>query len=350
MANLIVPQEFTYENFTKIIQDVIPDNNYYALKNIFPMTTVMGNKIKNTILNFSRAIITGGVRNKGDVSFNVDKMNYDSKVAEMFPYILNHIFEADEFQNLNDLGDQNREIEIARWITDNMSNLKTIIYNTWEYFGWQLLLNGGVLDLTDNDNAIHYKYDFECAANQKVAANTLASTAKWDDYTNGVSNPLKDIVNWKKKLKAVGGAVGNLEMIANSNTWEIFRGNPKVTADSTLSDMLKNSFFTGLFEGVKVQGVGIKVLDDTYENESGVITDYIPDGYLVMKSSGQLGDMQMGTSRIIPNMQVHQFQTIQGLYSYPILQQEPAAVKAVTGFKSMINLQKRFNFLIAKAY
>ena len=145
MANLIVPQEFTYENFTKIIQDVIPDNNYYALKNIFPMTTVMGTRIKNTILNLSRAIVTGGVRNKGDVSFNVDKMNYDSKVAEMFPYILNHIFEAEEFNDLNNLGDQNREIDVARWITDNMQNLKTIIYNLG-IFGCSCC-NGGVLDL-----------------------------------------------------------------------------------------------------------------------------------------------------------------------------------------------------------
>jgi hypothetical protein len=350
MTRQLLQPEFTYENFTGIIQDIIPDNNYIALKNIFPEITVAGNILRNTIANLSRKIVKSGVRNKGDVSYNVDKQALETKKVEMFPYKLNMIFEADEFENFNNLGEKEREIEVARWINFNIQNKKTMIQNTWEYFCWQLILNGGVLDLTDNETGVHYKYDFSCKAAQKVAANTLTTTAKWDDYISGVSDPLSDLQKYRKKLKDIAGSLGNVEAWANSNTWRVFAGNPKVSSNNILSDMLKNAFFNGNYEGLKPEGVQIRVNDDTYEAEKTTdISDYIPDGYIIFKSAGVLGDMQRGTDRILPVIGGG-LKTVQGMWSFPIEQQEPASIKVVSGFKGMLNLQRRFNFLILKAY
>jgi hypothetical protein len=195
----LIPAEFTFQNFQGFISDVKVSDNFVAGKEIFPEVNVFGNKILNSILNLSREVIKEGAGNYEAPSYNVDKLPYTAKDVDMFPFALNHIFTPKDFLFLNNLGQKERPIAVSDWLTRNTTNLKQLILRTWEYYRWQLLLNGGKLDLTDNDRGIHYLYDFAVNATLKVAANTLTSTAKWDDYTSGVSNPLKDLKNLAAK-------------------------------------------------------------------------------------------------------------------------------------------------------
>lgn len=342
----LIPAEFTYKNFLEFIQEVKVDETFTGSE-IFPEVNVFGQKVRNTILNLSREIIKEGARNYESASYNVDKLSYIAKDVEMFPFVLNHIFSSKDFLFLNNLGQKDRQIAVSQWLIENSKNLKLLMLRTWEYYRFQLLLNGGILNLTDNANGIHYYYDFGVDSSLKVAANTLTTTAKWDDYTTGISNPLKNLQVWRKKIKDAGGDVENIEIWANSNTWEVFRGNPKVTSDATLNDTMKGALLAGEIDGKKIQKSLIREFDKTY-TEAGTVKDFIPDGYLIFKAKGALGETQFGES-YIPNDN-GSIQPVRGIYSYHELKKDPVALKVIFGVTGMINLQRRNDFLIAKAY
>ena len=353
----LIPVEFQEkELFNKFIQTMVFDKTYIG-EDMFPVRVVFSTHILDAITNASYEVFLNGVRNRGDASYNIDQLTTKNVSMEMFDYILDLIFTGKDFDGINGLGGisfigsaeaaKARQVEIENWIMQNVQNMVDAIRRFWEYARWSIVLNGGILDLKNNARGIHFHYDFKVPAALKVAANTLGADYKWDNNTSGKSDPMSDIEKKRIKLKE-NGARGGFEVWGNPNTWQAFASNSKVITANVLSDRMKDVLFGGSYEPVVVKGCQLKVQSELYQiNENGTLTTkyYLPDGYIILKSIGALGETQYGTSEVPTENNI---QRVVGIYSYSEIKKNPASMQVVAGVKGAINYQYVNDALVMK--
>jgi len=358
-ATGLIPQEFLErELFNKFIQN-INYNKTYIGEQFFPVREVFSTFIQDVIVNASYEVYIKGVANPGDSSYNIDNLGSQVVQMGMFDYIIDRLFTGKDFAGINGLGGivfygsqseaEARQIEISKFITRNVEDMIDAIRRFWEYVRWEAVLKSGVIDLKNNTKGIHFHYDFKVPAALKVAANTLDGNYIWTNNTDGKSDPLSDIETKRIKLKEAG-ARGPFEIWANSNTWRVFVANTKVAAANILSDRMKEIIVGGNYENIPVKGCALKTFDGMYKIEgASSMSYYLPDGYVIIKSTGALGETQYGTSEI-PANDDRNIIRVSGMYAYSLLEKNPAALQVIHGVKGAVNYQYVNDALVMKVY
>ena len=183
-------------------------------------------------------------------------------------------------------------------IFDDAANLLEGALVVPERMIMQLLFpENGDMGITIEANGVSYTYDYDPGDAWKTTNYfTVASDYTWDK--KDAADPLTDIQTAQDAIKAQGGEGTILAM--NNTTFKLFRS---ITAIKNLF-LSTSGIALGYLTDAQISAVlkdalnldGIIVYDKQYKDEDEVTHKFVPDYYVAVLPSGQLGTTWRGTT------------------------------------------------------
>lgn len=162
----------------------------------------------------------------------------------------------------------------------------------------QLLFpENGNVGITIQANGVNYTYDYDPDDTWKSTNYMeIASASTWDKPN--AADPIGDVQLALDKIKAKGG-VGEL-LLMNNNTFKLFRAMKQIkdlflTLNGQVLGFVTDEQITNVLKSA-LKLTGIAVYDKQYKDEDGVTHSFVPDGYVAVLPSGQLGKTWRGTT------------------------------------------------------
>lgn len=183
-------------------------------------------------------------------------------------------------------------------IFDDANNLVEGAMVVPERMIFQLLFpENGDVGISIKANGVDYTYDYDPGDVWKGKNYTaLTTTALWSAATT--ADPFKDFQTAKDTIKSETGT-DLVTVIMNTATFNMMKA----------TDAVKNRWLTttgrsmGYLTNAEVKAVvagtselNIVVYDKQYKDESGVAHKFVPDGYVCLIPSGELGTVVYGTT------------------------------------------------------
>ncbi len=336
--NLAVPSEFKYTVFTKVIQDIIVEVNDYAKKNIMPEISIPGQILRANINNPTRRIIKKGIKPLNSVAHFNPHTRATAITVPMINYLLSDRFDMSDFVFQASMQGVNNQEDIAAYINKVMAEKKVNMENTIEWMIWETILEGKF-------SYEGIEYDYSPSATQYI---TLAGGGNdWDYKWNVTADAdIKATIDHVYALvKALGGGK-IVEALACKKTWDTAMRSTKLKA--VYNEEAKGNFLAGNYSK-PISGVTPVVMDNDYQLETGsTVYDYIPEGTVIFKTSGPLGNIVTGDS-YIPG-QGDQIVKQAGRFAYPVIEKNPVGVLNVTGLTFLPELVNKYSYAVVEVY
>ena len=327
---------FESKVMSKTINEIDYMNEYQIMKD-FPIQTYADNKIEAMVTVDTRKIFKNGFRSYGSGAHSIARKQKDAMMVSLIPFVLDTPFGQLDLLGQNKMLDERTKEQIEYYILQRNDYLKKGLDTTMAWACMQILLKGEFEVVTADGTS--YKATYNIAGWQ---TDDITGNSRWSQYTQANSNPLKDIARLKKLAMKNGG--GKLtEMKMNSTTFETFANHPKVI--EKMGDRFKELAYQGLQDTIIVDGLRIIKVDDYYEEEDDDtnVYNYIEDGVVIFKVSGQLGQLALGTSNIIDN---NVFRNVQGIYSRAYTSPATNSLVIEAGTTMIPKLDKRYGFIV----
>lgn len=207
-----------------------------------------------------------------------------------------------ERQNLMDLLVMNNNVYVAQAVADIFDDRKALVDGAMvqpERMIMSLLIDGKINIAGPNDKGRNVSYAYDYDPNGDWAANntetiTVAAN-KWS--ATATANPIKDILRWKKAMRAKYG-VEITRAICNSSVWEYLLNNEAIRKDMNPLGAQYVIFGDADLAAYLSRKVGLTVLvyDKMYKDEEGVDKNFYPDDYFTLLPSHALGKTWYGTT------------------------------------------------------
>lgn len=162
-------------------------------------------------------------------------------------------------------------------LTDELEALDRMIENTKEKARWEALTTGK-LHIQQVDPPIYMKIDYGFDSNHLATAGTL-----WSTTTS--SNPLSDILDWKKLISR-DSWVTPTDAYMNQTVMQYLVENSAVQTllqYTVGNDLARNGYISVL------AGINLNVYDISYVNDDGTVAQFIPDTKFVMLAKTGMG-------------------------------------------------------------
>ena len=221
-------------------------------------------------------------------SIRRDRQGFDKYETEM-PFFKESMYIDEELRkNLNTMIQTNNEELVNQILTkifDDQIELIKASYVTLERMRMEVLTTGAI---TMANNGQAYSYDYGVAEDQKKTVATA--------WSNPEADIIGEITNYVEEMRAKGIEI--TRAICNSSVAKYFRTN----------NAIKNAVYVFANGTVNVTtaraldyiynetGVSFYVYDNTYVNDSGVATKYVPNDTVVLLPDGELGKTHVGVT------------------------------------------------------